>query len=111
MQPPIILQPEDVGEEQGIRAMEYDPSRNAFLIVIGNSTSDSKAPFSLYSWDGNAQGIMRRFNQVRFHKKMKVEGVTHGTIAGRGAVVFVDDAGGYQYLWDDDPRLSLESHH
>jgi hypothetical protein len=26
-------------------------------------------------------------------------------VAGRGAIVFVDDAGGYQLLWDDDPRL------
>ena len=107
MLPAITLQPEDVGEEQGIRAMEYDPSRNAFLIVMGNSTSGSKAPFSLYSWDGNSEGIVRRFKQIRFHKKMKVEGVTHGTIDGRGAVLFVDDAGGYQFLWDDDPRLSL----
>jgi hypothetical protein len=36
---------------------------------------------------------------------MKVEGVTHARIDGRGAIVFVDDSGGYQVLWDDDPRL------
>jgi hypothetical protein len=42
---------------------------------------------------------------VRFHKKMKVEGVTQGTIGNRGAIVFVDDGGGYQVLWEDDPRL------
>jgi hypothetical protein len=24
-------------------------------------------------------------------------------VAGRGAIVFVDDAGGYQLLWDNDP--------
>jgi uncharacterized protein DUF3616 len=105
MLPPITLQPENGGAAQGIRALEYDPSRNLFLIVTGNATSASTAPFSLYTWDGNSQGTMRRFNRIRFHKKMKVEGVTHGTIAGRGAVVFVDDAGGYQLLWDDDPRL------
>ena len=28
--------------------------------------------------------------------------MTHGEVAGRGAMVFVDDAGGYQLLWDDD---------
>jgi hypothetical protein len=50
---------------------------------------------------------MRRFRDVRFKKRMKVEGITHGTVGGRGAVVFVDDAGGYQALWDDDPRLAL----
>jgi hypothetical protein len=103
--PAITLHPKDAGQEQGIRAIEYDPSRNAYLIVIGNSTSSSKAPFSVYTWDGNAQGRIHRFKQIRFHKKMKVEGVTHGTVEGRGVVVFVDDAGGYQFLWDDDPRL------
>ena len=106
MLPAITLQLKDVGEEQGIRAMEYDPSRNLFLIVIGNSTSASKAPFSLYTWDGNEQGVVRRHKRIRFHKRMKVEGVTHATIGGRGAIVFVDDAGGYQFIWDDDPRLS-----
>jgi hypothetical protein len=109
MLPPITLEPEYRGEDQGIRALEYDPSRNVFLIVIGNATSASTAPFSLYTWDGNAQGLVRRFKQIRFHKRMKVEGVTHATIGGRGALVFVDDAGGYQLLWDDDPRLSYSA--
>jgi Protein of unknown function (DUF3616) len=93
-------------EEQGIRSIEFDASRSVMLIVVGNSTSDSKAPFELYSWDGNAEGVVRRFDHVRFKKSMKVEGVTHGWIGGRGAIVFVDDAGGYQVVWDDDPRLS-----
>jgi hypothetical protein len=92
--------------EQGIRSMEYDPSRKAMLVVLGNSTSESKAPFELCTWDGNEQGRVQRFEDLRFHKRMKVEGVTHGEIAGRGAIVLVDDAGGYQVLWDDDPRLS-----
>jgi hypothetical protein len=75
--------------------------------VAGNATSASKSKFRLYSWDGQEHGIVQRFEDVRFDKKMKVEGVTHGTIGGRGAIVFVDDAGGYQVLWDDDPRLKL----
>jgi hypothetical protein len=37
---------------------------------------------------------------------MKVEGVTRGTIRGRGAVVFVDDGGGFQVLWNDDRLLA-----
>jgi len=63
------------------------------------------APFALYLWDGNAKGTVHHFQKVRFNKKMKVEGVTHGKIGGRGAIVFVDDGGGYQALWDDDSRL------
>jgi hypothetical protein len=105
MLPPVVLAIKDDRGEQGIRTIGFDPSRSVWLIVAGNSTSASKAPFTLYSWDGNAQGVVRHFQHVRFHKRMKVEGVTHASIGGRGAIVFVDDSGGYQVLWDDDPRL------
>ncbi len=86
-------------------SIEFDQSRGVALIVVGNSTSKSNAPFALYSWDGNREGRVQHFPGVQFHKRMKVEGVTAGQVAGRGAIVFVDDAGGYQLLWDDDPRL------
>jgi hypothetical protein len=105
MLPPVSLAIKADRGEQGIRTIGFDPSRGVWLIVAGNSTSASKAPFTLYSWDGNAQGVVRHFEKVRFHKRMKVEGVTHARISGRGAMVFVDDGGGYQVLWDDDPRL------
>jgi hypothetical protein len=105
MLPPVLLGIKDDRGEQGIRTIGFDPACSAWLIVAGNSTSASKAPCTLYAWDGNAQGIVRHYENVRFHKRMKVEGVTHGTAGGRGAIVFVDDAGGYQLLWDDDPRL------
>jgi hypothetical protein len=104
--PPIRLSLADAGGEQGIRTIDYSPVRDEQLIVVGNSTSTSQAPFHLYVWDGNAQGATRCLEGVRFHKRMKVEGVAHGSVGGRGAMVFVDDAGGYQLLWDDDPRVS-----
>jgi len=99
--PAVALQIDDSNDEQGIRSIEYDPSRNASLVVVGNSTSSSKAPFRLYVWDGNERGEVTRISHVKFHKKMRVEGVARGTISGRGALVFVDDRGGYQILWDD----------
>ena len=106
--PPVVLDTEDIGMEQGIRAIEYDPIRETFLVVVGNAVSSpAKLPFSLYSWDGNTRGSVQRFTGVEFDPKMKVEGITHGMIEGRGALVFVDDDGGYQVLWDDDPRLVL----
>jgi hypothetical protein len=105
MLPETVLAIGHAEGEQGIRALEYDRERRAWLVVVGNSTSASKAPFSLYSWDGNAEGVVRMFANLRFHKRMKVEGVAHGTIGGRDAIVFVDDAGGYARLWDDDPRF------
>jgi hypothetical protein len=105
MLPPVSLAIKDDRGEQGIRTMGFDPSRGVWLIVTGNATSASKAPFALYAWDGNAQGVVRHYGNVRFHKRMRVEGVTHACVGGRGAIVFVDDGGGYQVLWDDDPRL------
>ena len=36
---------------------------------------------------------------------MRVEGVTHASVGGRGAIVFVDDGGGYRSRGMDDPRL------
>lgn len=103
--PPVALAVEDAGDEQGIRTIEYDASRGVSLVVVGNATSSSKAPFSLYSWDGNEEGAVELFEAVRFEDSMRVEGVTRGTVGGRGAVVFVDDRGAYAVVWDDDSRL------
>ncbi len=110
MLPPLRLAvPKSKGDhEAGIRAMSLDQSTGNSLIILGNSTSRSKAPFSLYSWDGNPRGIVRRYPDVKFHKNMKVEGVTRGTIGARPAVIFVDDCGGFQVLWADDSRLATE---
>ena len=105
MLPPITLAIENADGSQGIRTIEHDPSRGVFLVVVGNAVSGTKAPFALYSWDGNPEGRVKKFKNLSFHRKMKPEGITHGTINGRGVLVFVDDAGGYQIIWDDDPRL------
>lgn len=105
--PPITLGIEGADGTQGIRSVEYDPVREAFLIVVGNAVRGSKVPYAMYCWDGNEEGLVTRFKHITFHKKMRPEGVTHGTIGGRGVMMFVDDAQGYQLLWDDDPRLGL----
>jgi len=103
---PLVI-PKEHGE-LGIRSMSLDQATGISLITLGNSTSASKAPFRLYSWDGNQRGELRYYERVRFHRRMKVEGVTRGTIGGRNAVIFVDDGGGYQFLWADDERLEAE---
>ena len=106
--PSITLPIEANGRRRdGLRAMTYDPASGNTFLTVGNSLSGSKGRFELYSWDGNQEGKLRHFPQVRFSRRMRVEGVAHGTIAGRGAMVFVDDRGGYQVLWDDDPRLAV----
>ncbi len=107
MLPPVTLAIEKADGTQGIRSIKYDAFRGMFLVVIGNAASDDKAPFTLYAWDGNTQGTVARFPGITFHQKMKPEGITAGTIGGRGVILFVDDAGGYQFLWEDDPRLQM----
>jgi hypothetical protein len=105
---PIVLPIETSSRRrEGLRAMTYDPANGTTLLTVGRNTAGSKRRFELYSWDGEHEGLLRKLTQVRFDRRMRVEGVAHGTIAGRGAIVFVDDRGGYQLLWDDDPRLAV----
>jgi hypothetical protein len=89
-----------MGGEQGIRGLTYDPDRDAFLVLTGKSISDSKVPFALYEWNGNAKGETRRFG-VEFAKKMKPEGITRAEIGGKNALVIVDDNGGFHVRWGD----------
>src|SRR5262249_10199634 len=99
--PPIQLSVAQLYEEQGIRGLSNEQGRDTLLVMTGNSTSDSKAPFSLYEWNGAADSAPRRFN-LGFARKMKPEGMTRGTIGGKKALVIVDDGGGFQVVWDDD---------
>ena len=105
--PLIQLNLKNSDGDQGIRAMCYHPSKKLIFIVTGNAISESEVPYNLYSWNGNKQGSVRHLSKIRFHRMIKVEGITYGTINDRGAMVFVDDAGGYQILWDDDPSLKM----
>ena len=104
--PPLTLALPNGDGEAGIRAMSLEQSTGTSLIILGNATSQSKASFKLYSWDGNPRGIVRHYKSVKFHRRMKVEGVTRGTVRGRPAVIFVDDGGGFQMLWGNDERLA-----
>lgn len=100
-QAPIHLSVEPSADEQGVRCLHNERDRDGFLIIIGKTTKDSEAPYSLYEWDGSSVGATRRLNVV-FAKKMKPEGITRGAIGGRNALVVVDDGGGFQVIWDDN---------
>jgi hypothetical protein len=93
--PLIRLSPEPEREAQGIRSLEYIDGLGSFLVVIGNSIEHSKVPFTLYEWDGQPAGTLRRLSMT-FAEEMKPEGVTAGTVGGKPVLLFVDDAGGYQ---------------
>jgi hypothetical protein len=101
----VELQIENAGDRQGVRSLEYDPDSKSFLVVVGNATSLSKAPFLLYRWDGNSSGNVTRVEKVWFDKDMKPEGITRGMVGGKPAIVIADDAGGYAVLMDGDPRV------
>jgi hypothetical protein len=100
-QPPIRLSLEAVGDEQGIRGLYNERDRDSFLVISGKSIHQGEAPFSLYEWNGAADGAPRRFN-VRFAREMKPEGITRGVIGGKAALVIVDDGGGYQVIWGEN---------
>lgn len=104
MLPPIRLLLDAAEGSRGIRSIEYVASRRAFLVVVGKAISGGTSPFALYEWKGGRRGKLRRLD-VSFAGKMKPEGVTSGTVAGRPALLFVDDGGGYQSLWLDKTRL------
>ena len=98
---PAVALSLDSGEGPvGIRGLCHDPARNVFLVLAGNATSESDAPFALYSWDGEPEGVVKRLDAT-FAKKTKPEGLTRATVGGKTATVVVDDAGGFRVLWDD----------
>lgn len=93
--PPIRLSPEPADGPQGIRSLEYIEPLNSFLVITGKTVESSKAPFTLYEWDGKETGELRRL-PLTFTPNMRPEGMTAGTIGGKPALLFVDDAGGFQ---------------
>jgi hypothetical protein len=98
----LALQP---SAQQGIRSIEYDGTRKVFWVSVGRAVSGGAAPFEMYSWDGNQEGTVRQLRSLVFDDAMKVEGIVAGTVGGKDAVLLLDDGGGYQVVWADDPRL------
>lgn len=101
--PAIHLKTDTAG--LGVRGLDYDGTNKRFLLTMGNAISGTKIAFRIYVWDGIDGTTVRLLSGLTFDPRMKVEGITHGTIGNRGAVVLVDDGGGYAVIWDDDPRL------
>jgi hypothetical protein len=102
--PAITLQIQSTGYK-GIRSLAYAPRRKSFVVSLGKATSLVKAPFSLYLWDGGDAGVVRKLEHLHFARGMKVEGLAGTSIGGKRALLLIDDAGGYQVIAEDDPRL------
>jgi hypothetical protein len=104
--PAIRMQVEPSVGDQGIRGMANGPGGHGFLLTVANATSKDDSPFSLYTWDGNPEGKVTRL-PVAFARKMKPEGLTIGTVAGKAVLVVVDDGGGFRVVpLDSVPGLA-----
>jgi hypothetical protein len=103
--PAVALAIDSAEGPVGIRGLTYEPVRDGFLVLVGNATSDSEAPFAVYSWDGKPEGVAKRVD-ASFAKKTKPEGLARATVGGKPATVVVDDGGGFRVLWDDLYPLS-----
>ncbi len=99
--PPIYLTVDPTSEERGIRGLYNERDRDSFLVIVGKGIHHAEAPYSLYEWNGENVGALRRFN-VRFGRDMKPEGITRGLISGKTALVIVDDGGGFQVIWGEN---------
>jgi hypothetical protein len=102
--PAITLQIQSSGYK-GIRALAYAPAHKSFVVSLGKATSNLKVPFSIHLWDGGDKGVVRKLEHLHFARGMKVEGLAGATIDGKRALLLIDDAGGYQLIAEDDPRL------
>src|SRR5262245_11146289 len=98
--PPVQLSVDASLGEQGIRGFFNETDRDSFLIITGKSSSYSETPCARYEWNGEEGNAARRVD-VAFVKKMKPEGITHGSIGGKKALIIVDDNGGFQVVWAD----------
>lgn len=81
---------------QGIRDIAYDDQTGDFLILLGRSRSGDDVPFQLCAWNRGSDDV--RLIDVKFHRKMKPEGVTTFSSGGKRKILVVDDDGGYAVL-------------
>jgi hypothetical protein len=96
--PTLTIEKSDFADPQGIRDLDYDASRQEFLVLLGRSISLGKAPFQLCSWDGGAPTV--QVLDATFVSGMKPEGVTAIPGAGPRKLLIVDDASGFALATD-----------
>jgi hypothetical protein len=98
---PLDMPPPGKGEvAKGVLDLARRPDTGEVYAILGDSVGKARHA-ALYTWDGNETGTIRPISEVIFHPDMKPEGLAFGTIAGRPAMVIVDDDGGYQVVWQD----------
>ena len=78
----------------GVRSIEYDERAQAFRVIAGAGPNSEKLDFKLWEWDGDdARPALREIET--YDRKLKPEGVTRVSSAGRDFTFIVFDTSGY----------------
>jgi hypothetical protein len=78
----------------GIRSIEYDGRARAFRVITGAGPNAERLDFKLWEWDGDgARPALRELGT--YDRRLKPEGVTHVSAAGRDFSFIVFDTSGY----------------
>lgn len=75
----------------GIRSLEFDDDAGAFRVITGAGLNRESRDFRVLEWDGKSGSPLR--DVVAFSRRLKPEGITRATIAGRSLSVIVFDVG------------------
>jgi hypothetical protein len=78
----------------GVRSIEYDERAKAFRVIAGAGPNSEKLDFKLWEWDGDAVRPVLR-EAATFDRRLKPEGVTRVSSAGRDFTLIVFDTSGY----------------
>jgi hypothetical protein len=78
----------------GIRSIEYDERAGAFRVITGAGPNAERLDFKLWEWDGAAEKPALRELGV-YDRRLKPEGVTRVSAAGRDFSFIVFDTSGY----------------
>lgn len=78
----------------GIRSIEFDDRRNAFVVITGAAANNEKADFKLWEWNGDSSSPTLRETET-FDRKLKPEGVTRFSTGKRDFTFIVFDTSGY----------------
>ena len=78
----------------GVRSIEYDERAKAFRVIAGAGPNSEKLDFKLWEWDGDASRPTLR-EVGSYDRRLKPEGVTRVSSAGRDFTFIVFDTSGY----------------
>jgi hypothetical protein len=78
----------------GVRSIEYDERAKAFRVITGAGPNSERLDFKLWEWDGDAARPALR-EAGTFDRRLKPEGVTRVSTAGRDFTFIVFDTSGY----------------